>query len=77
MRADYGASSLRSAPRRRRSQTAPVLHTSFCRRAQIEAGVKELVAADKAQRSGRAASCIALLLVLIVVFLIITIVRRA
>jgi hypothetical protein len=43
----------------------------------VEEGTKELVKAEQTQRSGRALGCIALLLVLIVVFLIATIVRRA
>jgi hypothetical protein len=44
---------------------------------QVEEGTKELVKAEQTQKSGRAAQCIALLLVLIVLFLIITIVRHA
>ncbi|GBF90215.1 hypothetical protein Rsub_03348 [Raphidocelis subcapitata] len=44
---------------------------------RIEEGTKELVKAEETQRSGRALRCIALLLVLIVVFLIATIVRHA
>lgn len=59
-----------------RTQPLPSLaqHTP---QTQIDAGTKELVKAEQTQKSGRALSCIALLLVLVVVFLIATIVRHA
>jgi hypothetical protein len=43
----------------------------------VEEGVKELVKAEKTQKSGRAMMCIVMLCVLIAIFLIITIVRHA
>ncbi|KIY99251.1 Syntaxin-43 [Monoraphidium neglectum] len=44
---------------------------------KVEEGVKELVKAEKTQKSGRAMMCIVMLCVLIAIFLIITIVRHA
>jgi hypothetical protein len=44
---------------------------------QVEEGTKELVKAEQTQKSGRAAMCITLLLVLVALFLILTIVRHA
>lgn len=44
---------------------------------QVEEGVKELVKAERHQKSGRALTCIVVLCVLIAIFLIITIVRHA
>ena len=43
----------------------------------MEEGTKEIVKAEKVQKSGRALYCIALLMCLVVVFLIATIVRHA
>jgi syntaxin 16 len=56
--------------------TSPPQHVTNTRR-QVKEGTKDLVKAEQTQKSGRAVQCIALLLVLIVVFLIITIVRHA
>jgi hypothetical protein len=44
---------------------------------QVEDGVRELVKAEKHQKSGRAMTCIVVLCILIAIFLIITIVRHA
>jgi syntaxin 16 len=43
---------------------------------KVEEGVKELVRAEKTQRSGRAMMCIIFLIVMIVVMLIVAIVRH-
>ena len=68
-----------SNPRPRLGPTARAIpHNTPCmRRAQVEEGVKQLVKAEATQKSGRALPCIALLLVLIVIFLIMMIVRHA